>query len=215
MNLDEMKNSWNVLNERLEQNEILNKRIIEEMVASKTKSAYDCIYNQELRGLYILLLVALIVLPANRFLGINMKQSSFILLEAVMFLALLFQSVILYSLSKFKLNYMKVNELTRTVLKYRKFYSYNKKYGTILGLGSVIIFMISESKITNPYAFLPVLAVMIIGCIYSYTKLKLHEQKIKEVEQGLAELKEFESETIRTGSERLNLRTLHLDYQVN
>ena len=198
MNLDEMKNSWNVLNERLEQNEILNKRIIEEMVASKTKSAYDCIYNQELRGLYILLLVALIVLPANRFLGINMKQSSFILLEAVMFLA--FQSVILYSLSKFKLNYMKVNELTRTVLKYRKFYSYNKKYGTILGLGSVIIFMISESKITNPYAFLPVLAVMIIGCIYSYTKLKLHEQKIKEVEQGLAELKEFESETIRTGS---------------
>ena len=41
---------------------------------------------------------------------------------------------------------------------------------------------------------------MIIGCIYSYTKLKPHEQKIKEVEQGLAELKEFESETIRTGS---------------
>lgn len=200
MNLDEMKNSWNVLNERLEQNEILNKRIIEEMVASKTKSAYDCIYNQELRGLYIILLIALIVLPVNRFLGINMKLSSFILLEAVMFLALLFQSVILYNLSKFKLNYVKVNELTRTVLKYRKFYSYNKKYGTILGLGSVIVFMILESRLTNPYTFLPVLAVMIVGCIYSYTKMKQHEQKIKEVEQGLAELKEFESETIRTGS---------------
>ena len=200
MNLDEMKNSWNVLNERLEQNEILNKRIIEEMVASKTKSAYDCIYNQELRGLYIILLIALIVLPVNRFLGINMKLSSFILLETVMFLALLFQLAILYSLSKFKLNYMKVNELTRTVLKYRKFYSYNKKYGTILGLGSVIVFMILESRLTNPYAFLPVLAVMIVGCIYSYTKMKQHEQKIKEVEQGLAELKEFESETIRTGS---------------
>ena len=200
MNLDEMKNSWNVLNERLEQNEILNKRIIEEMVASKTKSAYDCIYNQELRGLYIILLIALIVLPVNRFLGINMKLSSFILLETVMFLALLFQLAILYSLSKFKLNYMKVNELTRTVLKYRRFYSYNKKYGTILGLGSVIVFMILESRLTNPYAFLPVLAVMIVGCIYSYTKMKQHEQKIKEVEQGLAELKEFESETIRTGS---------------
>lgn len=200
MNLDEMKNSWNVLNERLEQNEILNKRIIEEMVASKTKSAYDSIYNQEVRGLYIILLCGLIVLPVNWFLGINMKLSSFILLEAVMFLALLFQLVILYSLSKFKLNYMKVNELTRTVLKYRRFYSYNKKYGTILGLGSVIVFMISESKITNPYAFVPVLTVMIVGCVYSYTKMKQHEQKIKEVEQGLAELKEFESETIRTGN---------------
>lgn len=200
MNFDEMKNSWNVLNERLEQNEILNKRIIEEMVASKTKSAYDSIYNQELRGLYIILLCGLIVLPVNRFLGINMKLSSFILLETVMFLALLFQLAILYSLSKFKLNYMKVNELTRTVLKYRRFYSSNKKYGTILGLGSVIVFMISESKITNPYAFVPVLTVMIVGCIYSYTKMKQHEQKIKEVEQGLAELKEFESETIRTGS---------------
>ena len=195
-----MKNSWNVLNERLEQNEILNKRIIEEMVASKTKSAYDSIYNQELRGLYIILLCGLIVLPVNRFLGINMKLSSFILLETVMFLALLFQLAILYSLSKFKLNYMKVNELTRTVLKYRRFYSYNKKYGTILGLGSVIVFMISESKITNPYAGGPGWTVRIVGCIYSYTKMKQHEQKIKEVEQGLAELKEFESETIRTGS---------------
>lgn len=200
MNIDEMKNSWNVLNERLEQNEILNKRIIEEMIASKTKSAYDSIYNQELRGLYIILLCGLIVLPVNRFLGINMKLNSFILLEAVMFLALLFQLVILYSLSKFKLNYMKVNELTRTILKYRRFYSYNKKYGTILGLGSVIVFMISESKITNPYAFVPVMAVMIVGCIYSYMKMKQHEQRIKEVEQGLTELKEFESEPIRTGS---------------
>ncbi|WP_294609287.1 hypothetical protein [uncultured Bacteroides sp.] len=200
MNIDEMKNSWNVLNERLEQNEILNKRIIEEMIASKTKSAYDSIYNQELRGLYIILLCGLIVLPVNRFLGINMKLNSFILLEAVMFLALLFQLVILYSLSKFKLNYMKVNELTRTILKYRRFYSYNKKYGTILGLGSVIVFLISESKITNPYAFVPVLAVMIVGCIYSYMKMKQHEQRIKEVEQGLTELKEFESDPIRTGS---------------
>lgn len=34
MNFDEMKAGWNVLNERLAQSEIINKRIIKEMITN-------------------------------------------------------------------------------------------------------------------------------------------------------------------------------------
>ena len=39
MELEELKAGWNVLNERLAQNEILNKRIIKEMIVTRTNSA--------------------------------------------------------------------------------------------------------------------------------------------------------------------------------
>ena len=41
MELEELKAGWNVLNERLAQNEILNKRIIKEMIINRTQSAYE------------------------------------------------------------------------------------------------------------------------------------------------------------------------------
>ncbi len=39
MELEELKAGWNVLNERLAQNEILNKRIIKDMIVTRTNSA--------------------------------------------------------------------------------------------------------------------------------------------------------------------------------
>ena len=38
MELEELKAGWNVLNERLAQNEILNKRIIKDMIVTRTNS---------------------------------------------------------------------------------------------------------------------------------------------------------------------------------
>lgn len=39
MELEELKAGWNVLNDRLAQNEILNKRIIKEMIINRTQPA--------------------------------------------------------------------------------------------------------------------------------------------------------------------------------
>lgn len=192
MNIDEMKAGWNVMNERLAQNEILNKRMIKEMITAKTKSAYDNIYRFELKNFYVVIFVGIILLPGNILLGVPVKWCSFIFLEAVMLLVLLFQSFLIYILSKFSLSYMNVNDLTRYVLRYKKYYYYNKKYGTIIGLSSVVIFMILENTITKPYAIMFTLLMLVIGGIYTCTKVKQHEQQVREIERGLAELKEFE-----------------------
>ena len=41
MELEELKNSWNALDKRLADNEVVNLRIVKEIIAQKTKTAFD------------------------------------------------------------------------------------------------------------------------------------------------------------------------------
>ena len=41
MELDELKTSWNALDKRLAETEIVNLRVVKEMIQQKTKSAYN------------------------------------------------------------------------------------------------------------------------------------------------------------------------------
>lgn len=191
MDLNDMKAGWNVLNERLAQNEILNKRIIKEMITMKTKSAYDTVYRSEWQQVVLVLIIG-VVISGNILLNLPVKQASFIFLVVMMSVALLFRLVLVYSLSRFSLKDMKVSELTHSIMRYKKLYWYNTKYGSAIGLGSVFVFLIMENAISNPYVIATLFALLVVAAAYSLPKLKRHTQKIREIEQGLAELKEFE-----------------------
>ena len=52
MELDELKNSWNALNERLAESKVVNQRMVKEIIAQKTKSAFERIYRIELYNLF-------------------------------------------------------------------------------------------------------------------------------------------------------------------
>lgn len=88
---------------------------------------------------------------------------------------------------------MKVKELTYLVLKYKKYYWYNVKYGSCLGLSAIVVFMIMENTYIHIYSVFIITGMLIIGIAYMFPRAKKHAQRIKEIEQGLAELKTFES----------------------
>lgn len=195
MDLDEMKAGWNVLNERLAQNEILNQRIIKEMITTRTKTAYEKVYHREWRDLILILVVGIIIIPLPMFKNITqLKWPSFILAEATMLLALLFSSWVIFHLSKFNLETSNINQLNRLVLEYKRYYGYSKTYGTVLGLSVVVIFMFLQNTYTNICAVITTIVMLIIGLSISFISLKKHEQSIREIEKGLDELKEFERE---------------------
>ena len=81
MTLDELKKGWDVLNECLSQNEVINQRIIKEMILRKTNSAYDTIYQSNRRGLVITFLIGTFMLPfamgACEAVGGNMMTDAF------------------------------------------------------------------------------------------------------------------------------------------
>lgn len=193
MDLEEMKTGWKVLNEYLEQNEVLNQRIIKEMITTRTRSAYEKVYNFELRRLLLVLLVGLIILPGNMFLGGSMKWVSFFLGEMIMCFAVISQSFIINCLSKFNLKTGQMNELSHLILKYRRYSWNNRLYGTMLAFGFLILFIIMENTYTNIYVLATIIVFLIVGLAFSFIQLKKYNQQILSIEQGLAELREFEA----------------------
>lgn len=193
MDLEEMKAGWNVLGERLAQNEILNQRIIKEMIATRTRTAYEKVYASEWQSFWIALAIALLLIPTRMFLAdISMKWASFVILELTLVVAVLVQGWTIHLLSKFNLSALKVSELTRLVLKYKRLRKNNKIYGTTLGLSVVALFTVLEDVYTNVYAVTAMCVMMAFGLIISFISLKKHNRLVDEIEQGLNELEEFE-----------------------
>ena len=63
MELDELKNSWNALNERLAESKVVNQRMVKEIIAQKTKSAFERIYRIELYNFFITIIIGFLVFP--------------------------------------------------------------------------------------------------------------------------------------------------------
>ena len=57
MELDELKNSWNELNKRLENSEVVNLRMVKEIVTQKTRSAFERIFNLNLYNLVLAFII--------------------------------------------------------------------------------------------------------------------------------------------------------------
>ena len=55
MELEELKAGWSILNEQLAKSEMLNKRIIKEMITNRTQSAYERLFRFDLFGLILVL----------------------------------------------------------------------------------------------------------------------------------------------------------------
>lgn len=193
MDLEEMKAGWSVLNERLAQNEILNQRIIREMISTRTRTAYEKVYSEECRQLWIVLAITLLLCPGRMFLAdAVMKWSSFIVLEVTLLFALVMQGWAVHGLSKFNLETSKIADLIRLVLKYKSYRKNNKVYGTMVGLSAIALYTVFEDVYTNIYAVMSMGIMLAFGLVVSFISLKKHDRLVNEIQQGLEELKEFE-----------------------
>ena len=58
-----MKTSWNALDKRLAETEIVNMRMVKEMVSQKTKSAFNGIVGQNIYTFVVILVIIGFVFP--------------------------------------------------------------------------------------------------------------------------------------------------------
>ena len=201
MELDDLKTRWNALDQRLAETEIVNMRMVKEMVSHKTKSAYDHIVGHNIYNLVVCILIICVLFP---FLYINtpIRFISFAIVEGVMVLGLIPQIWKISLLSKFNLEDKKCSELSRLVLKYKKVCQ-NETHWTIAAVClAMVAFYILELGFNKEAGYvlgtrllLPLgLTVLTfgLGLILAKWMRRRHSQQLLEIEQGLAELKEFE-----------------------
>ncbi|MBO4985243.1 MAG: hypothetical protein J6C87_06325 [Bacteroides sp.] len=187
MNLEEMKQGWNVLNNRLAQNEIVNQRIIKEMIMRKTESAHDILYRQNLRGVIITFLIGAFVLPFGKLQGMPITREAFLVLETYIFLGLLYQGYMFYLLSRFNLQTMNPDTILRNILKYKKLSLDDRRYGIPSMLLIVVICFLLQQAF-NVYAIIATVVCLLLGISLIYMQNKRQDRKLKEIEEGLKEL---------------------------
>ena len=202
MELEELKANWNVLDERLAENETVNLRIVKEIITQKTKSAYDRIMGMNYYNLVVCILLTCLLFPYV-YMNTPIKAVSFAIVETVMVLGLIPQIWKLTLLSGFDLEGKNCNELSRLVLRYKKV-CHQETFWGILGVClAMTAFYISELGFNHEAGYvlgtrliLPLVLTLLtfgLGYFVALWQRRRHAQRMQEIERGLEELKEFEN----------------------
>lgn len=201
MELDDLKTSWNALDKRLAETEIVNMRMVKEMVSQKTKSAYDGIIGQNLYSLVVNFIIICMVFPYV-YMNTPIRTVSFAIVEGVMVMGLIPMIWKLSLLSKFDLDGKKCNELSRLVLQYKKVCHQEKIWMIAAVCLAMVAFYILELGFNKEAGYelgtrliLPLgLSVLTfgLGLFFAKWQIRRHAQQMQEIERGLEELREFE-----------------------
>ena len=201
MELEALKASWNKLDERLAETEIVNLRIVKEMIQQKTKSAFDHIMGQNIYSFVVNMLIICGVFPFV-YLNTPIQTTSFAIVEGVMIIGLIPMLWKLSLLSKFDLGGKSSSELSRLVLTYKKVCHQEKVWMIGAVCLAMIAFYILELGFNTVAGYelstrliLPLglsLLTMVLGFVFAKWQLRRHAQQLQEIERGLEELREFE-----------------------
>ena len=201
MELEALKASWNKLDERLAETEIVNLRMVKEMIQQKTKSAFDHIMGQNIYSFVVNMLIICVVFPFV-YLNTPIQTSSFAIVEGVMVIGLIPMVWKLSLLSRFDLGGKSSRELSRLVLTYKKVCHQEKIWMIGAVCLAMIAFYILELGFNTEagYEFstrllLPLglsLLTFGLGLVFAKWQLRRHAQQLQEIERGLQELREFE-----------------------
>ena len=196
-----MKASWNALDERLAKTEIVNLRVVKEVIEQKTRSAYERIVGQNLYSLVVNVLIICVVFPYV-FLNTPIQTASFAIVEGVMVAGLIPMAWKLSLLSRFDLGGKRCNELSRLVLAYKKVCHQEKIWMIAAVCLAMIAFYILELGFNTEAGYvmgtrllLPLglsLLTFGLGLVLAKWQLRRHAQQLQEIERGLEELREFE-----------------------
>jgi uncharacterized membrane protein YesL len=191
MELEELKAGWSILSERLKQNEIINKRIIKEMITKRTQTAYDRLLKFNVIGLILALAAIPGILLINMYPLFHKPLSIVITAEVVLILASIWAVIKVKYMYQFQLDKKTVSQLSLWALKYKKLIKYEEIFAYIILVivGTILYFLVHNISIMFLFC------VLVVACILSYVLYCYIEKKnITIVEQGLEELKELEKE---------------------
>ena len=190
MELEELKQKWNKLDERLSQSEVYNRRMLQELLKGKNQTHYEKLRKQAIFNLLTTLFIPAVIIPLLHDKGI-FHDNSFYMLEAVCMLGLLMVSIRLILLSRF--NVMSgLKDQLRALVNYKRDYVYETVIGLPLAFLGICMTLYFE-KATSPMGLFFVGLGFTAGVLCGWLGWKKHKQTMQEIESNLKELKEFES----------------------
>ena len=171
MELDELKNTWMVLNNRLQMNEVLNDRIIEEMLQSKTNKALKSLSNFEwIQAFGMILGLPFLIFMYNKHLS-EVNPKVFLMFKYLMIFCILslfvhipFQIWKLYTLMQIDFSGI-INKNIKRIERYNIQIKREKIYSGILLFIIITAFLVSIVIIHFPVTEIwrPIFVICVLG----------------------------------------------------
>ena len=197
MDLDELKNAWASVDERLKKQEILNECIVREMTYKKTnKSLRQLFWSDSISIPVLFFVIPFIVYEYGKFGGKHIFWDSTIIVVGIICIAFLpFIVYRVYGLMKVDLFGNFKNNLY-----YMNRYNIQVKWDKIImaflgpGLAILVTLMLVEAK-ANAFRWTLWICGLIFVTIYSYWSYKkIYDKNIQSIRKSLDELKELKEE---------------------
>ena len=189
MDLEQMKLGWNKLSVQLEKNNTINTRIVHEMISTRNRTNYEKIARDHKFTLSVLVLLAAAALPFQARTEI-IQMSSAIIIEIVLFASIAVTSYMLKLLSGFEHCEHTVEQMTQNVLIYKRVYSLNQRFGGVVAIVVIGVVYAIEQAFTAS-AVMALVAALVAAVAFGVYQTKRHNRLLKDIEDGLVELREF------------------------
>jgi hypothetical protein len=199
MDLDELKNAWASVDERLKGSEMLNKRIVQEMLSDKSNKSLNKLVNYEMFNVIVLLLVipfCVWILYTNL---INFLFPKIIVVTGILFSV--FEIILRsYILKKYLLKMDFFKSIKENIYYMNKFSIYYKKwkmitYCIIIPIVSLLCVLCYYELKASFHLWIFLFAALIVAFLITYwTYKKIYEVNIQSIQKSLEELSELKEE---------------------
>lgn len=188
--MDDLKASWKILNKQLEQTEIVNRRIIKEMILNRTKSAHSKILKWEWKSCMIggAALIFLLLLPQRT----NTAPHMIALL--IVSFALLWTLVKLaFFMNRIDPSKNTLIEMRQWLLKYQKIQRIEYFLFVPIGVITLAVFFLIQQHYNRINMLVADGAIILFGILFVVLWNKyIYKPTINQMDESLKDLNEFE-----------------------
>lgn len=191
MELEELKNQWNLLSEQLKKNEIINHEAIKRMIEKRTLSARDRLIGANVIAVFVLTgMLFLFPLAATR---VIIRQELLWMFYIVFPLLILYSLWNIHVLYKFNLATRTLLELHRWVLSYKRRLRIEIWCTPFLALGLFISVFLIHHHYRNLLMVVFDILMLSVGMMAGYICYRyVDKRSVDEIEQGMKDLQDLE-----------------------
>jgi hypothetical protein len=186
MELDEIKNRWNDLNSRLERTEVLNKRLITEMLNSRQQSAKDKLMRFEV--FFLILCIVFAGFTAINFFTGFYALSTAIILMSVFVLCGLWQVYKIVLLNRMHIDTCSTTQLLQQAIRFKVITRMRTVVGLILIVPLFVVMVALDKNLNNAAA---IIGVVVGGSVGLGIGLCLFFKKLKDIDSLIKSYKDL------------------------
>lgn len=188
MDLQELKEKWNVLDERLSTSEVYNKRVLQELVRGRVRTGYQRMLQGGVWNLAVTFVIVAVLVPLLYLQGVYGQVATVWTLEAVGGLGILMAAWRLTVLARFDAVAPPERQL-QNLVSYKRCRYYEMVVGVPLAVLGIAVALLLENNAVPVLGYVFITLGVSVGAVCGWQR---HRGMMREIGQSLAELKEFE-----------------------